>query len=450
MNHFKLPLLLVGTLAILGGLAYWDDHQTEKDTQKKEVEKKITDIDKSDVISLSITSKSEDKSQTLLLVKNQQTWTLEKPFVANADSSQVENLLDTVVGYKYQKRIEVKANKNLDAFGLDQPKTILQIKTPQRTLEFAVGNDTPVGYGIYFKSSKENDIFVGSQYLKTALIKTAFDFRDKSFFDLKLSDITTLTYQKIGSEKLVFKNSEDTWNLTSPRELRADKDELIDFISLLGRETAQKFIDNPTGDMKKMLASGNPATTNYVSLHFTKGSEKEEQSLIFFENNDNLFVIANNRPPIIKIRDSFKEKLDKTLFDFRYKNLFEFDSVNANKVTIDKLTFEKIEDNWYVSEEKESDSPLPMDHVRLLLVDLEFGKAVQILEKDDTRLPTTPPSNLVSIHLKDNVDPIEIEIWDQNDKAFLRNSQSELTYEIPKDLLTNLKRNGPKSKPSGS
>lgn len=386
MKKGKTIIILAVVLLALGGLATWDEWQTNKDEQEKAASSQFTEIKPDAVVEVMFQSRPEEVNAPgvvngvleVHLVKVDGAWTLSKPIQGPADNASVENLLKAVTDYKYVNAVASDKAKWTE-FGLEPPQTQLTFKTADGKEEtFYFGIKSPVGYNGYVSTSRSNDVLMGSQHILTAVSKTLFDLRDKSLVKISEADIKTITYQytpAMGTGTEVFLAKADgRYRYTDDTTSEPDGAYVRDFVEDLNFVRVERFIDNAEEALIAKFQS--PEVTVAVTFE-----NRPELRLTFVASNDKIYAQVEGDETIFELPAEFARKIQKKSADFRNRRIVDPQFMSAvTQVTIDGIIYRKIDGNWYTGDElKKAEDPKvegaqESAHIRPFMVDLEFAK----------------------------------------------------------------------------
>lgn len=170
---------------------------------------------------------------------------------------------------------------------------------------------------------------------------------------LRLVDIVSDDIVKMalhtGREKLVFeKDDRGEWRLTSPLEAMADSWEASSLADNFSSLRIQRIVEEEAADLETY---GIP--DREVSL-WLKAKEEPIRILVGMENpiDSSLFAKRADDPRVVLIAGYLKSTLDKTLFDFRQKDIFRFEpgDVRSVRVRAPDVAWEAAleEDGWFL------------------------------------------------------------------------------------------------------
>ena len=412
MRQMRTYLLLATTLAVLVGIAYWDEWQTKQDEEKKKTENKLTTIDPDKVTSGIYVFNSPESPLSISFEKNDNGWVLTSPINSKADSFAIENLVKTIADYKYQQLVS-KNKDDWKNYGLDPFVRQITLKQDDgKVTDVYVGSKAPVGFSVYVRNGESDDVYIGGQHLYTATEKKLSDFRDKTLLSVDVGNLASFSLDLAKAPLVTVEKVESSFRLTKPMKADADKDAISDFFDSMASERVVEFIDTPDKKTQSYFSKSKRLATLSWSL-----STGQVETLYFSEFDGSLWAAYDPSKVVFKLPDTMKEKIRKQAGFFQDKTLVRFKADDVTEVEVDGDTYQKVEKEWYVKSDasKASDkenTPEPQTFVKDLLVDLEFAKAGEILSSKNVPLKAAPKHRIKILFKEDlSKDPVVINVW---------------------------------------
>ncbi len=405
MKTFLKPLILSAVILGLGGVAYWDEWKTKKETKEKELENKLLTFKPDEVTKLDYTKLDAGRTIQVQMAKEGNQWKVLAPLAYPGDSEGVGRLLKTFEELKFEKSFEATADK-LKEFGLDQPKIILALTDKNgKETRIRIGAKSPVGYSSYAKVDETNNVYLVNHYAYTASNKELFDFRDKSLRWPSMQQVKAISYQYLNEPMISLKRQEKDWSIETPKPFKADAASVQQFLSFFENQRVAKFMDEPSPALREALSGKKPGTTRVATLVLT-GADDQLTQYAFMENGEEVYTTVPGYEGIIVLDKKIKEGFKKSLADFQDKAMFSFNSTEATEVDLDGKVYVKKDNDWQAK-----DSGDKAEFVRLLLVDFEFAKADVVLTKEEApALMKGAPLHSVKFTFKDGK-IVESSIW---------------------------------------
>ncbi len=176
--------------------------------------------------------------------------------------------------------------------------------------------------------------------------------KEKKEAEDKLIDLASDDVQKISLKKedetIVFKKDEKgDWLIVEPLEAKADTYEVNRIAQDFSSLKIERVVEKEGGDPVKYEIPKKELTLWY------KDKEQPVKLLIGLENplDKTLFAKREDDPRIVLLASHLKSSLDKTIFDFRQKDIFKFETqdVKSIKLQAKDISWEaqKKEEEWF-------------------------------------------------------------------------------------------------------
>jgi hypothetical protein len=327
----KMNGLLVAAivLAALSGVLYWSNHRKPAENAVKvsaDTPPKILTLAQADITKVDIKKKSGDE---VALTKNDAgKWQLGGSKPLRADQNEVSSMLSTLSSLSSERLIEEKAG-NLADYGLAQPSVELDVtEKDNKTQRLLIGDSAPSGNAVYVALAGDPRVFTLANYSKTSLDKSEKDLRDKRllvFEQDKLSRVE-LTAKK---QDIEFGRNKDQWQIVKPKPLRADDSRVEDLIRKLG--DAKMDLSASGEDQKKATAAFSSGTA-VATAKLTDASGTEE--LQVRKSKDDYYAKSTAVEGVYKVTSDLGTALDKTVDDFRNKQMFDLGFTDPDKIEL--------------------------------------------------------------------------------------------------------------------
>ena len=488
-------IVLAALLCSLVAIAIWDDRVTKKEAEVEQLANLLVDIEPSKVerlvyknaaknvakiaeeddttgVDQGATNQEADRKQetgrfqeanvgfTVELEKREDVWWLVKPKLGKADQATVSGILETLDGYKYAKQVAAGEDQLTD-YGLASPAiTITWAQQDEPTKTIFIGDKSPIGYSVYSKVVGSPEIFVGSQHLLVSTNKKLQDFRDKSIASIDIENVRRVTYFRADPmTEIDLTKTEQGFAVTSVTgrdnegPWAGDAGAVRELLAAINDATAEGFVDVPSAELKETMQRPD----------YTVGWESSDttvQTANFVKDGDKLLAEIDDLGLIYELPASFSEKLDKEFKDFRNRRMLDFDSAKLELVELDGQLYKNRNGEWYRLDQKSdgtagdgsllatgtenqqvSKDQQPEASVRALLVDLEFAKADDFLNADDTiikGLPERPEHRLVLTPSEAKDEPIVLEAYKlpgYDTKVYVSSSRQKEWMAVPADVF---------------
>jgi hypothetical protein len=147
---------------------------------------------------------------------------------------------------------------------------------------------------------------------------------------LPSADIQKIELKKEDGTITLQKDEKGGWRITAPLEAKADGTEADGLASSLASLRIDRVVEKEAKDLKTY---GIPEREVYL---WAKGSDTPVKILIGMENplDKSLFAKRDADPRVVLISSALKSTLDKKLFDFREKTVFNFEPAEVKRVRV--------------------------------------------------------------------------------------------------------------------
>lgn len=379
----KVVALAIVSLFLVS-LIVWDEYQTGLENSKVPDNLFAKDfplekIDGIEYIDPNADSYEGKESIHVKLKKADSGWEVVNPVSEKADEGVVEGLLKVITEYKIEKKIPATENE-LSKFGLKTPvREIVFLIKGENYMKVQVGENAPIGYSVYSSHSNEpGHVFIGSQHLNTATIKSLFDFRNKK---IEVSDFEKVKRVEVvrQSETFQFGKNKDSW-LASKRgdEFNVETAEVSDLISAIKNLNVTKF------EQKSLYKDSKLSSAPFLSVSVVSDMGVKDYS--FKKVGADVFYFDG--PVLKKVSDGFFKYFEKTFVDYRSKKIVQIKKLDVANLILNGTEFVKRHGHW----EKDGEEHAGHHHhgdeegsvtsvIDSFLVDLEFSKISRFIEK---------------------------------------------------------------------
>ncbi len=397
MKRAASTLILVAVLAGLGGYIYFVENKkpaTDPDAKAKAFEAKSEDIEE-----LQITIAD---GGTSTLKKIDDRWQIVDPVQAEADNSEINNMASSLASLDVQRVVD-ETPADLAQFGLSAPhlEVAFRLKGQTAFQRLQIGEKTPTGGDVYVKRPDEKRVFLVSSYVDDTFKRTTFDLRDKTLLRFDRDKLTGLELTN-ASGAMQFERKGANWMFVKPRAMRADFAALEGAITSLSATLMQKYVaDSATPAELAQYGLSRPSATASIVMG-------DSRVTLALGRTDNAETYARDlsKPAIVMVAPTIVADLNKTVNDFRRKELFDLRSFSAKRVEItrgsEKIVLDKAtadgKETWKNAAGKEIDAVKVND----LLTRLSNIRAQSFEDATDSALKT--PALVVTAQFGENKD----------------------------------------------
>ena len=436
MKFIRTPLILAAVLLVLGGLATWDEWQTDKEQKEKAEASKLANLDAKQVRKITLVDRAEaakteeNKAEVVELEQVDGVWRVVAPLETAADQREVSDFIRTVLEYKYEEIVVSAEAKNvkLEEFGLQEPRRLITLRAEDGgSYELRLGNNAPVGYSTYFQvrgarkrqrvmrsrkrqkvstsgASGQEQIYLGSQYVLNSTQKVLFNFRDKQLIALDVEKVAGVTFWHRESQAYELTRQDGRFQLVRPEPFKTAQQKVSEYVEAFDQVRAEKFIDTPDVELIKKFKTANKIVMSAV-FEFSSGESKE---LTFVRDRGELLAAFAADKLVFGLPASFEEKVRDLSENFRDHSIFTFAAAEVVEINVDGESYRRVANDWYRSAEldaegklPEENKPVPNDSVDLLLDSLETAEAIELADrKKVAKILTQPPARRITIQLE--------------------------------------------------
>ncbi len=186
-------LVAVLVLAALTGGIYWTNKHKADEAKKPaattEATPKVIAIPEDQVKEIRIAKKDAEPT---VVSKAGDKWILVQPKAMAADQEAVGSMVTALSSLNADRVVEEKP-ADLAPFGLATPKEQVTVtKKDGKTVTLDLGDDSPVGSGVFAKLAGDSKVYVIPTYTKSNFDKTEKDLRDKRLLTFNSDKLTSL------------------------------------------------------------------------------------------------------------------------------------------------------------------------------------------------------------------------------------------------------------------
>ncbi len=324
MRFRGLAIACLVLLTLSVGLFWSGRHKPSKAAATAAKGPVILKVDPANVTAVTIRSKDEGT----LTLKKQDTekWQIDAPKKLPADQDVVTGLLSNLSPLTAERVIENRAT-NLKNFWLYQPALELDITARNRAEQkLLLGDDTPTGDSAYAMLAGDPRIFTVFRFNKTELDKGLNDLRDKRLITVDPEKVSRIELIRNGQD-MEFGRNADNWQILKPGPYRED---LSAADGLLYALTGARMNLTGTGsqDADREFSEGTPVAIAKIT------GEAGTQTLELRKNKDNYFAKSSIVDGSYLVDTSLADAVNKDLYYFRNKTVFDFSYNEPNKVDL--------------------------------------------------------------------------------------------------------------------
>jgi hypothetical protein len=271
-------------------------------------------------------------------------------------------------------------------------------------------------------------------------VKVSADASPK-ILSLTQADITKVDIKKASGDNVeLAKNDAGTWQIVTPKPLRADQNEVSSMLSTLSSLTSDRLIDTKASNLSDYGLA--PAS---VEVDVTEKDGKSQKLLLGDKTpagNDAYVALAGD-PRVFTLASYARTSIDKSANDLRDKRLLLFDQDKLSRVQLtakkQDIEFGRNKDQWQIVKPK----PFRADDSKVEDLIRKLGDAKMDLNlSDDDQKKATSAFNsgapVATAKLTDASGTEELQVRKSKDDYYAKSTAVEGVYKVTADLGTSL------------
>jgi hypothetical protein len=323
--NYKTTLILLILLVVIGSVVLFTRGKAKPD--EKPAVHTLVDVKSGEVTAVSITDADGNNWSADKTTGSNGTvrWNFAKPKSVYADSNDIDNLLTEITGLT--STAESKASPS--DTGTDHPIYTITLTANGKVYTLAVGHTVSDGVYVRLDNSPTADV-VSSSFLGT-LDRPNSDKPKSHLFDLRSTDVGSVTVDKAGQPPITLSKSGATWVAASgPTTMPADSSDAAQLISAVvdldpavvdSTDLARYGLDQPVATIElKPDAAGSKPVDLKVGRY-----EDIEKKKVYVATADN--VIAT-------VPAALMAWVDKKPVEYHDKSVLTFDAADVKKIKI--------------------------------------------------------------------------------------------------------------------
>ena len=444
MKGFRRSLVGIIILALLGGYYYfYEIRYRGQKAREKELQQKIFPVKKKAITKIVY----QKGKQTIVLVKKGKIWKIVRPVQARADQKVVRKFLDTFPELKsFRKLADVKWDN--PQFGLKKtPVRITFYDHSGKKFTALFGNKNPTNSYYYTLKDGRKTVLLTWIYPDSLLNKSVYDFRFKKILALPADQVLTVHFQKKDLDLVLEQKKKHHWKILKPIVARGDRYAIEAFLSTATDEKVIRFLDNPP---RQPALFGWDQPRMKLTLTWRPGKKKKEKTttLLVGKNRDegHVYVKIAGRPTVMIVKNGYVKELDKNLFNFRDKNVWNYEIDDVTAVTYENPADHVIiaasksskDNHWYLTKPRKVQADTRA--VENWLWDLSGFRIKKFLTRDEFvtlahgRIP--PVSHHFTVTIKGKTPALTLSLYHVEDQWIAQSGRDPKWYDVldPKDV----------------
>lgn len=266
---------------------------------------------------------------------------------------------------------------------------------------------------------------------------------EEKLIDLASDDVQKISLKKEDETILFKKDEKGDWSISEPLEAKADNYEVNRLAQDFSSLKVERVVEAEGQDLAKY-----EIPKKELTLWF-KGREQPVKLLIGMENplDKSLFAKREDDPRIVLLSSYLKSSLDKSVFDFRQKDIFKFESQEVNRIVCQakEVVWQAVkrEEDWHL--EKPVAALAQKTRVEDLLRSLAGLRAKAFLceqkqPADLEKYGLEKAEYVVTLTLPSQNQELTFFLHKEGEKLYATTSSSPKIVEAESYLLTDLDR----------
>jgi hypothetical protein len=433
-------LVAVVVLAAIGGGVYWTNKHKADEAKKPAASAadtpKVISIPEDQFKEIKIAKQGADPT---IVSKTGDKWSLTLPKALPADQDAVSSMVTSLASLNADRLVEEKPG-DLAPFGLTTPREQVTItKKDGKTTTLDIGDDSPVGSGVFAKLEGDSRVFVIPTYTKSNFDKSTKDLRDKRLLTFNSDKLTSLQLTAKGQTLEFGKNAQNDWAIVKPRPMRADGSQVDDIIRKLKDAKMDTTVSDEDARKAQAAFAGAPKVAD-VTVTDNSGSQSME---VRKDKDKNYYVKSSAVEGFYKVASDLGDALDKSPDDFRSKKLFDFGFTEPGKVQLQNATYQKTGEKWM-------SGSIEMDAISIqgLIDKLRELSASKFVDKG-AGSPVFEAA-VTANDMKSNPKTEKVTITKDGDKYFATRASEPGVYEVDSKAVEDLLKTASGVKPAAA
>ncbi len=428
----KNPLFLaVVVLVVLGSFVLYT---RQNPPSALDLAPSVLDVDEEDFKRLTLKKAGGDP---VVAVKDLDgNWVFGEGNTIASDDTSIRLIVSSLVTLKAD-RIVTEGVLDWAPYALDNPDLSVAFELEEGSGELQFGKETPTGSGIFVRLKDDPRLFTVFSYNRSSFDKSLFDLRDKRLLKLDEESIREVSI-KTDKHQIGFSKVENTWQISKPLKLRADKFTVRDLVRVV--RTAEMTAVLEEGDRGGKYSFSKPLAT--VQVTDNSGSHE----IVVVKDEEMFYASSSRHEGVYEVSSTVALSLEKSVEDFRSKKIFDFGYLDPVQVEVQdgerKVLLTRAAQEWLLK--SDNNRKVSGELVQTLLDGLRNLTA--------TSYPSDQASSQGQYGLKDAAIQVLVSMEDQlgtpetvylssldNTQVYAARENEPSTYEIEKSAALNIR-----------
>lgn len=445
MNYRTTFIIIVLLIAIALTYFLFFDEPVEESNNKSTVSETY-ELPREDITKVRLAYADKAYQSITILKDDEGIWRITSPFIADADLSKVNTVLDDFLNKRIRQTLDVS---EYDQYGLVAPTITVQLwkQNDSNSKTFFIGKKG-VNYSVYIKEQSEQHIFIIESSALDDLAISTTDVRDRSVISFNPDSITEIEYRKPESFTCVKKGN--AWQVTKPISVNAESDDIRYILSELQTMQVSTFELDGESVKSSLAKYGLDTPRIHITLKdVTKHYELAIGSAVTHSTDQQntekkyVYVQSIHQGGIYTVPDDIFKLLNKSLFDLRDKRILDFQrgdvikfEIQRGRETIEGIRRQK--DLWEI----QGDTSITADPIAVsdLIYGVDSLETVAYITNSTKNLAEYGLSNpqlIVKFTIRDDEELIELHIGDfaKDNTVYVKTNKSDQITLVKRDLI---------------
>ncbi len=332
---FKGLLISAVCLVALAGIVWWSN-KNQPAGGKADNAIKILSIPEDQMTAIRIEKVIGD---VIELRRAKDMWTLTQPQQLAADQDAAEAVQGQLTALNAERVVDEKP-ADLKQYGLDVPTLKVTVTSKDgKAHELLIGDLTPDLAFFYTKLASDPRVFTIAQVTKNTIDKNPLEFRLKRLMTFNRDKLSRVEIQGKGQTIAFAKTGQDSWQIVTPRVLRADSGQVNGLAVLLG----DARLDPAETEEEAAPKFASAARVAVATLTDSDGTQSIE---VRKDKDNNYYAKSSVTAGVWKTLLELGTGLEKSLDNYRNRKLFDFAFSDPEKVELKGASYVKSGDKW--------------------------------------------------------------------------------------------------------
>ncbi|MCE0498305.1 MAG: DUF4340 domain-containing protein [Methylacidiphilales bacterium] len=285
------------------------------------------DADKVTMVSSQVANTATPTAQEYEVDRHDAVWTLQKPLVARASATDVQNLLTKILGLRAIDFITDDAS-NLSSYGLTTPSATLSVSVkPDEQIVLQIGGPVPGKTDqVYAQRLKSNSVFTVAKSSIDELFRAIPNVRDLHVFPFDPAKATGIAFS-FPAKKGEARSQDHLWQTIGDSAGRADVGKITDIFARLSQLQTTPVLKDSATDLKPF---GLDKPQGKITVQSPEFKPEPALTLLVGKDENKLLYVRNSAEPFIYT-------VPDNSFDFLPANNLQLRDARAISITLDKI-----------------------------------------------------------------------------------------------------------------